>query len=100
MGQRYGNKPYKTICCGLKIGIFDAKLPRAGDEDGIKVRFTYNLTGHPKGDKPIRLYRLIHELGGDSGIAGGDSRDCGGKQPGLARHEPEEGIPNKLAKKY
>ena len=57
----------------LKIGIFDAKLPRAVDEDGIKGRFTYNLTGHPKGDKRIRLYRLI---GGKRGAAA------------LARHGP------------
>jgi hypothetical protein len=82
MGQRYGNKPYKTICCGLKIGIFDAKLPRAVDEDGIKVRFTYNLTGHPKGDKRILLYRLI------TGWGKGDPRI------GVKR------LPNKLAKKY
>jgi hypothetical protein len=59
MGQRYGNKPYKTICCGLKIGIFDAKLPGAVDEEGIKVRFTHILTGLSKGDKRIVLYQLI-----------------------------------------
>jgi len=43
----------------LKIGIFDAKMPDDADEDGIKVRFTYNLTGHSKGDKHILLYLLI-----------------------------------------
>jgi hypothetical protein len=68
MGQRYSNKPYKTICCGLKIGIFDAKLRGAIDKGGIKVRFTYNLTGHSKGDKRIVLYRLIR--GGGEAIGG------------------------------
>ena len=56
------------------------------DEDGIMVRFTYNLTGHPKGDKPIQLYRLI------GGIAG--------EQPAWFGMSREERLPNNLAKKY
>jgi hypothetical protein len=46
----------RTILLRLKIGIFDAKLLWTGGEDGIKVRFTYNLPGHSKGDKRILLY--------------------------------------------